>query len=319
MLYGSEAPLRLITPDNAPAGGTLVLVGTYFDCGSWLLNAPFERIVICHNLVEQYPSLMERLIQIGENLSHPQVALTFPSQLFREAMALPGAVEYTSVDVEVFQRTEPVSARRTPLVVGRHGRAYPLKFHPNDPAFFRSLIARGYDVRILGGAPIAAAFAGQAGTAPELLDVNAESVRTFLERLDVFVYRKHPSFFETGGTAVLEASVRGAAGRDVPDQCGIAEIIRDTENGFFVDSEAQAIEVIHQLALDRELRVRVGRAARASVVALMREQQPRLLDFYLGARGMATASASSWWQRLFTWPRAGAARPVGYAGNESSD
>jgi glycosyltransferase involved in cell wall biosynthesis/Flp pilus assembly protein TadD len=310
-VHGGEAPLLLITPDNTPAGGTLVLVGTYFDCGGWLQSAPFERIVICHNLVEQYASLVERLIQIGENASHPQVALTFPSQLFREAMALPGVVEYTSVDVEAFQRTEPASARRTRLVVGRHGRAYPLKFHPNDPEFFRNLMARGYDVRILGGAPIAAAFAGQAGVAPELLDVNAESVRAFLERLDVFVYRKHPAFFETGGTAVLEAMAMELPVVMFPEQCGIAEIIRDTENGFFVDSEARAIEVIDQLALDRELRVRVGRAARASVVALMRDQQPRLLDFYLGAGGMATPHASNWWRRLLAWPRAGAARPVG--------
>jgi tetratricopeptide (TPR) repeat protein len=307
-VHGGEAPLRLITPDNAPVGGTLVLVGTYFDCGTWLQNSAFERVVICHNLVEQYPSLMERLIQVGENPSNPQVALTFPSQLFREAMALPGVVEYTSVDVEAFQRAEPAGARRTRLVVGRHGRAYPLKFHPNDPAFFRNLIARGYDVRVLGGAPIAAAFAGQAGAAPELLDVNAESVRAFLERLDVFVYRKHPGFFETGGTAVLEAMAMELPVVMFPEQCGIAEIIRDTENGFFVDSEAQAIEVIDQLAVDRDLRVRVGRAARASVVALMREQQPRLFNFYVGARAAPTR-ASNWWQRLFTSPRA--VRPIG--------
>jgi glycosyltransferase involved in cell wall biosynthesis len=114
-----------------------------------------------------------------------------------------------------------------------------LKFHPNDPAFFRSLIARGYDVRILGGGPIAAAFAGQAGTAPELLDVNAESVRTFLERLDVFVYRKHPAFFETDGTAVLEAMAMDLPVVLFPLHCGIAELIRDTENGFFVAREAR--------------------------------------------------------------------------------
>jgi len=315
-VHGGEAPLRLITPDNAPAGGTLVLIGTYFDCGSWLQSAPFERIVVCHNLVEQYPSLMERLIQIGENPSHPQVALTFTSQLFREAMALPGVVEYTSVDVEAFQRTEPASARRTRLVVGRHGRAYPLKFHPNDPDFFRNLIARGYNVRILGGTPIAAAFAGQAGAAPELLDVNAEPVRTFLEHLDVFVYRKHPAFFETGGTAVLEAMAMELPVVMFPEQCGIAEIIRDSENGFLVESEAQAIEVIDQLALDRELRVRVGRAARASVVALMREQQPRLLDFYLGARNAALRhSASTWWRRWFSRTRGSAPGGATYAGD----
>ena len=167
-----------------------------------------------------------------------------------------------------------------------------MKFHPNDPDFFRNLIARGYDVRLLGGTPIATAFAGQAGAAPELLDVNAESVRTFLERLDVFVYRKHPAFFETGGTAVLEAMAMELPVVMFPEQCGIAEIIRDNENGFFVDSEAQAIEVIDRLALDRALRARVGRAARASVVALMREQQPRLFDFYLGTRTRRTAGTA---------------------------
>jgi hypothetical protein len=105
-----------------------------------------------------------------------------------------------------------------------------------------------------------------------------------------------------------------------PEQRSIAEIIRDTENGFFVDSEAQAIEVIDRLALDRALRARVGRAARASVVALMGEQQPRLFDFYFGTHTAPTLRrASNWWQRLFTWPRAGAHRPVGYAGNESPD
>jgi glycosyltransferase involved in cell wall biosynthesis len=191
-----------------------------------------------------------------------------------------------------------------------------LKFHPNDPDFFRNLISRGYDVRILGGAPIAAAFAGQAGAVPELLDVNAEPVRTFLERLDVFVYRKHPGFFETGGTAVLEAMAMELPVVMFPEQCGIAEIIRDTENGFLVDSEAQAIEVIDQLALDRELRVRVGRAGRASVVALMREQQPRLLDFYLGARNAALRhSASTWWRRWFARTRGSAPGGATYAGD----
>jgi hypothetical protein len=316
-VHSSEAPVRMITAGSAPAGGTLVLVGTYFRCGNWLETAPFERVVICHNLIEQYPSLMERLIQIGENPARPHIALTFPSQLLQETLGLPGVVEYSALDVDVFQRGMPSGAHSTRLVVGRHGRAYPLKFHPNDPAFFRDLIARGYDVRILGGTPIAAAFAGQAGPAPELLDVNAESARTFLERLDVFVYRKHPRLFETGGTAVLEAMAMELPVVVFPEQCGIAEIIRDAENGFLVDSEAQAIDVIDRLALDRKLRVRVGRAARARVVDLMREQEPHLLEFYLGTHGGAAQRrvASRWWQRLFAWPRA-AARHIDYAGTK---
>jgi tetratricopeptide (TPR) repeat protein len=315
--HGAEVPLRLIAAANAPSGGTLVLVGTYFACGDWLETAPFERVVICHNLAEQYASLMQRLIQIGDNPARPPIELTFPSQLFRETSGLPGVVEYSAVDVEAFQRRTAPGGHRTRLVVGRHGRAYPLKFHPNDPAFFRSLIARGYDVRILGGAPVVAAFAAESGPRPELLDVNAESARDFLERLDVFVYRKHPRFFETGGTAVLEAMAMELPVVVFPEQCGIAEIIRDGENGFLVGSEPEAIEVIDRLALDRELRSAVGRAARVTVVALMREQRPRLLDFYLGVRGGAAAPrASSWWKRLLAWPRSAATRRVDYAGDK---
>jgi len=312
--HGAEAPLRMIAGGNAPAGGTLVLVGTYFDCGDWLEQAPFERVVICHNLAEQYASLVQRLIQIGENPARPLVELTFPSQLFLEASGLPGVVEYSAVDVDVFQCRAARAWRGTRLSVGRHGRAYPLKFHPNDPAFFRNLIGRGYDVCILGGTPVAAAFAGDAGPRPELLDVDAEPVRDFLERLDVFVYRKHPRFFETGGTALLEAMAMELPVVVFPEQCGIAEIIRDGENGFLVDTETRATDVIDRLALDPQLRAAIGRAARATVVALMREQRPRLLDFYLGARA-GTPRAAGGWKRWFAWLGA-AARRIDYAGNK---
>lgn len=312
--HGAEAPLRMIAGGNAPAGGTLVLVGTYFDCGDWLEQAPFERVVICHNLAEQYASLVQRLIQIGENPARPLVELTFPSELFLEASGLPGVVEYSAVDVDVFQCRAARAQVGTRLSIGRHGRAYPLKFHPNDPAFFRNLIGRGYDVRILGGTPVAAAFAGDTGSRPELLDVDAEPARDFLERLDVFVYRKHPRFFETGGTALLEAMAMQLPVVVFAEQCGIAEIIRDGENGFLVDTEARAIEVIDRLALDPELRAVIGRAARATVVALMRDQRPRLLDFYLGARA-GTPRAAGWWKRWFAWP-GGATRRIDYAGNK---
>jgi len=99
-----------------------------------------------------------------------------------------------------------------------------------------------------------------------------------------------------------------------PEQCGIAEIIRDGENGFLVDTETRATDVIDRLALDPQLRAAIGRAARATVVALMREQRPRLLDFYLGARA-GTPRAAGGWKRWFAWLGA-AARRIDYAGNK---
>lgn len=268
-LYTADFPVRLITQKDAPSGGTLVLVGTYFSCGEWLENATFDRIVICHNLAEECPSLMARLIQIEENESHPGVELTFPSRLFKDAAGLPGKVEYSPVDVTKFSRR----ARRTPgnnLIVGRHGRDDWLKFHPNDPSFLRTLMTRGHRVRILGGTCIAGAFIYDPAPRPELLPLGAEDPAEFLESLDVFIYRKHPEFFETGGTALLEAMAMELPVIAFPEHCGVAELIEHGRNGYLVDTEAEAIEFVDRLSADAALRERIGRAARATVVELVR-------------------------------------------------
>jgi hypothetical protein len=268
-LYTANFPARLITQNDAPSGGTLVLVGTYFSCGEWLEKATFDRIVICHNLAEEYPSLMARLIQIEENESHPRVELTFPSRLFKHAARLPGQVEYSPVDVTKFRRRAP----RTPsnnLIIGRHGRDDWLKFHPNDPSFLRTLMTRGHRVRILGGTCIAEAFVYDAGPRPELLPLGAEDPTEFLGSLDVFIYRKHPEFFETGGTAILEAMAMELPVIAFPEQCGVAELIEHGRNGYLVNSETEAIQFVDRLSADVALRERIGSAARATVVELMR-------------------------------------------------
>jgi hypothetical protein len=274
--YLDECAVRQIAPGAAPSGGTLLLVGTYFPCGDWLEDAGFERVVICHNLAEQHASLIARLRQLEANASRPRVDLVFPSRLFREVCGLPGFVEYSSVDLTAFRRTSTRATTGRHLVIGRHGRAIPLKFHPNDPSFFRALIARGHRVRILGGDIIAPAFAHEIGPVPELLAIGAETSREFLESLDVFVYRKHPELFETGGTVILEAMAMGLPVIMFPEQCGIAELIEHGRNGFFAYSEAEAHALIERLADEPSLRERVGNAARETMVQLMRRQESAL-------------------------------------------
>ncbi|MDR3386671.1 MAG: glycosyltransferase [Rudaea sp.] len=286
-LFSADFTIRQITRSDAPAGGTLVLIGTYFACGDWLEQAMFERVVICHNLSEQYPSLIERLIQIEQNPSCPAVALTFPSRLFKETIGLPGIVEYSPVDVEAFRRRAPRAAGSR-LTIGRHGRAYGLKFHPNDPSFFRVLMRRGHKVRILGGSAIAMAFARDTAARPELLALGSEPAHDFLERLDLFVYRKHPAFFETGGTVILEAMAMELPVILFREHCGSVELIEHGRNGFLVDSEDEAIELIDRLAEDPGLRERVGRAARATIVDLMGNQGAAIVERYLGIAAGST-------------------------------
>lgn len=283
--YRASFPIRQINDHNAPAGGILILVGTYFDCGQWLEQAAFDSVILCHNLSEQYPSLMERLIQIEENHSHPRVKLTFPSQLFMQTTGLSGFVEYPPIDLNLFRRRKPraVPGSSTRLRIGRHGRDYALKFHPNDPAFFRNLMARGYQVSILGASIIATAFADDTGKLPELLALNEQQPHEFLESLDIFIYRKHPRLFETCGSVIIEAMAMELPVIIFAEQCGAAELINHGQNGFLVDSEPQAIALIEQLANDSVLRESVGQAAKASILELMRRQEPLIIEHYLGS------------------------------------
>ncbi len=119
--YRDEFPARQISPADTPAGGTLVLVGTYFDCGDWLETEAFDRIVVCHNLAERNATLSERLRHIEANPSRPRVDLTFPSRFFKETLGLPGQVEYSPVDMELFRRALPIRTDGDRLTLGRHG------------------------------------------------------------------------------------------------------------------------------------------------------------------------------------------------------
>jgi hypothetical protein len=277
--HAARHPVREITADAFPAGGTLAIVGTYYECGTWLETEAFDRIVVCHNLSEQHPSLGRRLHQIEKNPSHPDVRLTFPSALFKATTGLPGTVEYSPVDLAAL-RCRAVRTAGRKLTVGRHGRAHPMKFHPNDPSFFRTVMARGHAVKILGGTQIAPAFAYDVAYKPELLAVGAQNVPSFLESLDVFVHRTHPHFLETGGTVILEAMAMELPVIVFAERCGSTELIEHGENGFLVTSESEALAAIDRLSGDVALRERMGRAARATIVDLMRRNEAALAANY---------------------------------------
>ena len=287
--HSQAADIRLISPASAPAGGTLVLIGTFYSCGSWLQQNRFDRIVICHNLVGQNQTLLQRLREIKNHPSRPQVQLTFPSKMFRDLLGLPGRAEYSPVDLAHFLPRQPPREHTASLAVGRHGRAYSWKFHPNDAAFFRVLLAQGHRVRVVGGSVIDRAFSRDSGPRPEWIEPGTLDARDFLETLDVFVFRKHPQWVETGGSVILEAMAMEVPVIVFPEQCGCAELIVHGENGFLVSSESEAFDIIERLRADPHLRRHIGSAGRRTLAELQQVHDRETLAFY---RGEHTADES---------------------------
>ncbi len=284
-------PICPIDPDRGlvPRGGTLVLLGTYIDASAWLDSTPFNRVIVAHN-TDLPDELLRILVLVAENPSRPHVELTFPSALFRRWCDLEGLgrIEYPMVDTQRFAPRTDVTPPTPRLTLGRHGRDDRMKFHPNDPAFFRKLSAMGHTVRILGGTPLKPSFANDGDGAPTLLPTGSLPAEDFLASLDCFVYRHHPQLYETSGAAIMEAMAMALPVVVFDDRCGVTELIEHGRNGFLVGNEDEALDAIERLAADPALRRDIGLAARKTIIDLMATQDQALLSAYAGhLRGIA--------------------------------
>ena len=290
--HAARAPIRVIDGSAAPDGGTLVLVGVFFDPGDWMHRATFERIVVCYN-VELPFELVQRLTHIRESCGDVPVELTFPTGRFQSLCGLPGRVEMSQLRLARFEPRDAGVARDGPFVIGRHSRDDVHKHHPNDPSLYRRLAQRGHRLRIQGGLPLAAAFANDPlRAAVELVPAGTEPVPAFLASLDCFLYRKSPAWYEVGGTVILEAMAMGLPVVVFDEGLGGIEWIVDGESGFVVRNEDHALAVIARLASDRALRSRIGGAAQRRVAYLIERDREDALSFYLGERAADTSAAS---------------------------
>jgi glycosyltransferase involved in cell wall biosynthesis len=290
--FARRCPVETIdaAQGHHPRSGHLVFLGTYFEYGSWLERCQAHRVTLCYN-IDNPASLIERLVELEAIPTAFALDFSFPSRTFRDAVALDGAVEYAPVDLRRFRPSRARSSQSGPMVVGRHSRDDPLKFHPDDPAFFRRVAALGHAVRITGGTCLKEIL-DRRGRADGivLLPETQDGVVEFLDGLDCFVYRVHPHLYETGGTVILEAMAMGLPVVLFAERVGIAELIEHGRNGFIVASEDEALACIRQLAGDPRLRHAVGEAARATLVALMDAQARATIDFYLrGSRAGSPA------------------------------
>ena len=264
-----------------PGSGHVVFIGTYFEYGSWLEQCQAQRITLCYN-IDIPASLIERLVELEDVPTAFSLDFSFPSKHFRDSVGVAGCVEYAPVDVSRFRPSRPKSFHSGPIVIGRHSRDDRLKFHPNDPAFFRQLAGLGHQVMITGGTCLKEPLERKGSEVNiALLPETQSGIVEFLDGLDCFIYRIHPHLYETGGTVIMEAMAMGLPVVLFGERVGIAELVEHGRNGFIVETEEEALACIGQLADEPGLRRTIGRAARATIVKLMEAQTGAVLDFYL--------------------------------------
>ncbi|HEX5804320.1 MAG TPA: glycosyltransferase [Azospira sp.] len=246
-----------------PRGGTLILLGTHVQPGTWLDYAkPRRLIVLC---VLSYPQQVYAALTQLERPGLPPAELVFVSSRLQATLGLPGRIGPEPLDLERFRPRprSPRSPRATGLAftIGRHSRDVPEKHHPADPSLYRMAAWSGVHTRLLGGTCLAAALGGQ----PEIEIFAAGSLpaEDFLAGLDCFFYRTHPSWSEPSGRVVMEALASGLP-VIAHDSGGYTDWLTPGENGYVFSTQEEAYDLIQLLRRQPEQRLRMAQAARAT-------------------------------------------------------
>lgn len=259
-----------------PHGGALILVGGYYELGSWVQAARPEQIIVKYNSFShlRFFSWLTEIRDAGL----PTPRLVFPSGRLKEAVAMDGFVEPSPIDIRQFRPS--ANCRTDRFTIGRLSRDELYKHHEDDPSLYKMLALSGCRIRIMGGTCLDDYLATDK-EGIELLPAGMEPAEEFLRNLDCFFYRTG-LFEETFGRVVLEAMATG-----LPVVChrrgGYTEWIHSGENGFLFDSQEEAWEQISALRKDTQLAARLGCSARATAETLFGEDSRiARLRWYLG-------------------------------------
>lgn len=274
--YWSEKGVRTITPLSAISAKThnIIQVGIYWRLKPWHKILRPERQIILTNTFDSHlmPRVLERARRIG-----PEPELVYVSNLQRSVFGTPGEVHPSPVDLEKFSPEGREYGER--FVLGRLSRDELSKHNvTSDPRIYRFLGGEGFSVRLMGATCMTALLRHM--THVDVLPVGAEPPEDFLRSLDCFYYWPG-AFLETCGRVVFEAMASG-----IPVVAhrygGYSEFISHEIDGFIFDTESQAKEYIHALALDPELRKKIGMAARKKMESIFSgEALKERADFYI--------------------------------------
>jgi glycosyltransferase involved in cell wall biosynthesis len=271
-----SVPIRLINRDEHPVGGTIVIIGVWYGVGEWIRRADPRRIVLVYNTDQPYDFAVtyRRLNQFG----FYNVEVVFASQVLKDTIeGMDGEVHPSPIDTRRFSPVEREPGR--PFTVGRLSRDVPEKHHPEDPALYRRLTGEGFRVRLMGASCLAPSLVGVSGV--EVVPALGEDAADFLRSLDCFYYRTHEAWVEAWGRVVAEAM---ACGLPVVAHAsgGYRDIVEQGVNGFLFETKDEAERHIRHLAADRELRARIGQAARQTIERLYGPaEHQKVLEFYL--------------------------------------
>lgn len=249
--------IRVIRPfaQEFPVGGMLLIGGVHVPVDLWLPYAKPERVALRYNLARH--ERLFSLVELIRDATGCEPELLFVSRALQLAVGLPGLLEPSLIRLDPFL-ANPLERPARAFTVGRVSRDVPSKHHPDDPALYRMLAARGMRVRIMGGTCLAPVLGQVPGI--ELLPAGAEDVSRFYQSLDTMFYRTD-GFNEAYGRVVFEAMASGLPVVAHTDG-GYAEFIEPGRSGILIQSQEEAFNALLALAGNPVLRRQMGHEAR---------------------------------------------------------